>query len=173
MGIKNNINSAKLIVNDLLFNEIEWKADDCIWNNILLAFDSKYPLFCQALNDLFYELTTEEHHIKLIFLLKHNKINFDYCLNNDLIAEGLQSLMIENSFNRRASCVQLIGDWIYKNFQNEENMARKKEISTKVNANLANILSSNEVKLSIIEKDQMIIEQYLAQLKSGLSRCRR
>ena len=170
MRIDGDISSAKLIVNDLLFGKIKWAIDDSIWNNILLAFDPKYPLFRRALNDLFYELATEQHHEKMIFFLKCNRINFDYCLNEDLIEYGLQSLMIENSFHKKATCVQLIGDWIYANYQNETNLIRRKQISQKVIANLANILSSKEVKLHRNNRDQMIIEQYLAQLKSGLSR---
>jgi len=169
--LSENSNSAKLIIYDLLFNVVEWKNNQSIWKNIVFVFDPKYKNFCIALNDLFYELTTEEHHDKFTFFMNHNMMDFNYCLSADLIESGLQSLINEGPFNKKASCIQEIGDWIYTNFERETDDLRKKEIAEKatkaITSNMSNISSSNDMKH---QQDRVIIEQYLDQLKSGLSR---
>ena len=166
-------NSEKLLLNDLLFGSVEWKINDSIWRNISLVFNnSKYKYFCAALCDLFYELITEQHHDKFVYFMKNDMIDFNYCLNKEgLIENLLQTLINEEPFDQQASCIQIIGDWIYTNYQNEKDSIRKKEIANKAITVIAKTLTPSSPKQSSqIYREQVIIEQYLQQLKTGLSR---
>eukprot|EP01083_Nonionella_stella_P165621 551424_1 len=161
----NRMLTAKMIINDLLFGVAEWPRNHSIWKNVALAFHSKHKYFCRALNDWFHVLSTEQNHAKLIFFMTYNLIDFDYCLRADLIESALHSLMIEDAFNKKALCVQMIGDWICTNVQNERNPQRKKRIADKaivaIISNLSNIVPS--------DRDNIIISQYLDQLITALS----
>eukprot|EP01084_Bolivina_argentea_P235101 395721_1 len=167
-----NINAARIIISNLLFSQNEWKINQTIWQNIKLVFNPKYNHFCLTLNDLLYKLLTIQNHYKFIFFMKNNMFDFQYCVNKGLISIALQNLLNEQLFNKKPLCIKLMCDWIYNNFINENDINRKNKIAkiiiSCINSYMANILS---LSLSPIkpEKDQVIIEQYLYELKAILN----